>query len=123
MNYRKEPKLQSGQAQLIRHVNRAFPGYGNICGVGFPMKDLLPHGFYNADVTFLIAAWLYSSVVSNDVFPCGLRQWQPQISNYATSLSSALALVPIAPSFVSTAASSTDPSGSSSKKAAIASPP
>ena len=119
---KKTPILQSGTAQLVRYVNLALPEYGKVCGVRCPMENLLPQCFYNADVAFLIAAWLYSSVVSYDVFPCGLRQWPPPVGSDATS-PSALALVAIAPSPVSTSTSSTDPSGSSSKKAAIASPP
>ena len=73
----KMPTTPASLPQLKRYVERILPGSEKLCGIRFPMANLLRDCFYNADITFLTAAWLYSSVVSNDVFPCGLRQWPP----------------------------------------------
>jgi hypothetical protein len=112
--------------QMRKFVESALPGYRKACGVRFPMEDVLRDCSYNADVAFLTAVWLYSSVLSDEVFPCGLRQWPPPIggatpselaaASSATASSSAISLAssasasssmaPIASSYGSTASSS-----------------
>ena len=74
------PTKPASLPRMRQYVERAFPGYAKTCGVRFPMEDLLRDCFYNADVTFLTAAWLYSSLMPTDLFPCGLRQWPPPMA-------------------------------------------
>ena len=83
------PKFPASLPRMRHYVERTFPGYEQLCGARFPMEDLLRDCFYNADVTFLTAAWLYSSLVSNDVFPCGLRQWPPPVALWSSSVATA----------------------------------
>ena len=71
------PSKAAALPRMQQYVERTFPGYAKACGARFPIQDVMRDCFDNADVAFLTAAWLYSSVLSNDVFPCGLRQWPP----------------------------------------------
>ena len=73
----KTPSKAAALPRMQQYVERTLPGYAKACGARFPMQDVMRDCFYNADVAFLTAAWLYSSLLPNDVFPCGLRQWPP----------------------------------------------
>ena len=65
----------ASQPQLRKFVESVMPGYNKIIGERYPIDDILKANAYNADVSFVIAAWCYSKCTPPDLLPCGLRQW------------------------------------------------
>lgn len=57
------PTKPTALPQMRRYMERTFPGYAQLCGARFPMEDLLRDCFDNADVVFLMTAWLHSSLM------------------------------------------------------------
>ena len=73
--------------QMRKFVDHLLPGYGMTIGPRFPVDELLKDSANNADIAFLTAVWYYSSIVSVQLFPCGLQHWPPN-NDHATKNSS-----------------------------------
>ena len=85
-------KPHGGNVKQFRgFVHECLPGYANILGHRFPLDNLLADNEWNADVAFLHAVWLYSSIVPSTVFPCGLREWPPKSETTPAPTSAACA--------------------------------
>ena len=71
--------------QFRKFVEFIMPGYNKAIAPRYPLDELLKSSARNADVAFLTAVWFYSSLVPEDLFPCGLRHWPPQGSGTAAT--------------------------------------
>ena len=67
----------SSQKRLEECIESVMPGYTLTLGCRFSARDLLVETKGNADVAFLIAVWYYASLVPEDKYPLGLREWRP----------------------------------------------
>jgi hypothetical protein len=73
--------------QFRTFVEFIMPGYNKAIAPRYPLEELLKSSAGNADIAFLTAVWFYSSLVPEDLFPCGLRHWPPQGSGTAATSS------------------------------------
>ena len=94
--YGSDKKVGSAELKLRNFVSRTMPGYATLLEPRYPVGDLLKDNCYNADVVYITALWLYSSLVSSERFPCGTRQWPPETSSATSSSATSCTETPLA---------------------------